>query len=244
MAPVRKRPSLRARAAKSPLSRSVATANTASGNDTASAVSKSLPVHSQKHRHEAFAEDAWRLTKENKRAIKHNVLMGKVRDAGVSKTRKRRPGKKLKATESLDKLRDSLPDVEPLSTGEQGVDDDDGWEGLSGSDVEYAGMQADAMMKRRRRRAAEGNGKMVMKSLKHRPGAMERKRKLEEREVERFGKNLAQLVGTGGRAKGVADGDGGEDASNEASIQQADKWAALRGFIGGTMEKDRAFATG
>ena len=85
---------------------------------------------------------------------------------------------------------------------------------------------------------------MVMTSLKHRPGAMKRKRAMEGREMERFGKNLAQLVGSGeaqaagGASTANTSGDGAAGAS------QADRWAALRQFIGGSMEKDKAFNKG
>ena len=153
--------------------------------------------------------------------MKHNVLMNKVRDGGVSKkVRRRRPGKKMEAVEGLGKsLAEALPDLD---------DDEDEWEGVSGD-------EADGGSRRK-------EGKMVMKSLKHRPGAMKRKRVMEERERERFGRNLAQLVG-GGKEEGGG-GEGGGRGEVKGGASQADRWAALRQFIGGSMEKDTAFAKG
>lgn len=158
--------------------------------------------------------------------MKHNVLMNKVLDGGVSKkVRRRRPGKKMEAVEGLGKsLAEALPDLDG---------DEDEWEGVSGD-------EADGGRGRK-------EGKMVMKSLKHRPGAMKRKRVMEERERERFGRNLAQLVG-GGKEEGGGGGGvektGGGGGNAAGGPSQADRWAALRQFIGGSMEKDRAFAQG
>jgi hypothetical protein len=115
---------------------------------------------------------------------------------------------------------------------------------------------AEGLRKRRRRvRKVPGEGKMEMKSLKHKPGAMKRKRVLEGREMERFGKNLAQLVGSvqrGGDVKagaadgkaGAADGKKDDTAVGQGQSAQADRWAALRGFIGGSMEQNPAFVKG
>jgi hypothetical protein len=95
-------------------------------------------------------------------------------------------------------------------------------------------------------RKSAGEGKMEMKSLKHKPGAMKRKRVLEGREMERFGKNLAQLVGSVQRGGNVAKttGEGTAAAAAPVVAAQADRWAALRGFIGGSMEQNPAFVKG
>lgn len=180
--------------------------------------------------------------------MKHNVLINKVRDGGIRKgegksaVRRRRPGRKIEAVEGLgSSLGDALPELDDDDAEE------DEWEGVSedGEDEGMSGMQSAGLRKRRRRRQ-EGEGKMVMKSLKHRPGAMKRKRAMEGREMERFGRNLAQLVGSGEArpaAKASSVGAGGGDAGGP-SASQADRWAALRQFIGGSMEKDKAFAKG
>lgn len=65
------------------------------------------------------------------------------------------------------------------------------------------------------------------KSMKSRPGAMKRKEKVVKSECERFGKNLA-IMQTGL----AGEGEGGKKPSS---------WAALRGFIEGTMEKKEEF---
>lgn len=73
----------------------------------------------------------------------------------------------------------------------------------------------------------EGIGR---KSMKSRPGAMKRKEKVVKTECERFGKNLAIM-----QAGNVAGGDAGKGPSS---------WAALRGFIAGTMEQKEEFVKG
>lgn len=180
--------------------------------------------------------------------MKHSVLMNKVRDAGVRKSKPRRPNNKLKT--DLESLADALPELEGML--EDG-DEDGEWEGVEsgeegeGGDAE--GMTVDGAVRKTRRRRAKKTGgecKMEMKSLKHKPGAMKRKRVLEGREMERFGKNLAQLVGSvqrGGDIKSV--GEKGEGAAAAPVVAaQADRWAALRGFIGGSMEQNPAFVKG
>jgi len=118
---------------------------------------------------------------------------------------------------------------------------------------------------------AEGNvmdaeqarqGKVRHKSLKSRPGALKRKERLVKGEMERFGRNLAQLanistaasVGTtaaqgkmdteenGRTEKGQQGGEAG--TQGQAATQPpgtSSRWAALRGFISATMEQNPAF---
>lgn len=166
--------------------------------------------------------DTFKTSKKDKRTIKHNALLNKVHAAGISKEKKkqkqRRPAKKLNT--NVGDLADALPDV---GEGE------DEWEGIS---EDGDGMEVEGATKRRRRkRKVEGEGKMVMKSLKHRPGAMKKKTIMEERERERFRRNLAQMMA----------GQKGEEDKKEDGSGQAERWKALRGFIGSTMEKDKAF---
>ena len=85
--------------------------------------------------------------------------------------------------------------------------------------------------KRTKARRDGENTIIKMKSLRHRPGAMKRKQKMESSEMQRFSKNLAQLIGR--QTSSVA--------GETTSPLSADRWAALRSFIGVTMEQDPAF---
>ena len=176
--------------------------------------------------------------------MKHSVLMNKVRDAGVKKSKPRRPGNKLKT--DMESLASALPELEGMLEEDTGEDDE--WEGVESGDEDGMNVDGSAAPKQRRRRAkkSSGEGKMEMKSLKHKPGAMKRKRVLEGREMERFGKNLAQLVGSvqRGGSVGKTTGDGDAGAAVPVVAAQADRWAALRGFIGGSMEQNPAFVKG
>lgn len=75
------------------------------------------------------------------------------------------------------------------------------------------------------------DAKIRHKSLKHRPGALKRKEKLEKMERERFGKNMAQLA----TAVPVPVAVGSEVSSTTS------RWAALRGFISTTLEQKEEF---
>lgn len=165
------------------------------------------------------------MKKKEKRTTKHNTLMNKVRDSGVTKTKsRRRPAKKLAAAEGLDDLRHALPEFA----------DDEEWEGCSDSDTTGDG---GAMRTKRRR-----EGRMAMRSLKSKPGAMKRKHAMHQIEVERFGRNLAALTGNV-RKSGKVEVDDGKGAPVEGHGQRQ-RWNALRAFIGSTMEHDRAFKPG
>ena len=82
--------------------------------------------------------------------------------------------------------------------------------------------------------------KIKHKSLKSRPGAGKRKEKLVDMEMERFGRNLAELAA--GRAN-VVDGDqpgvvGSENQERGVvGSGSRERWAAIRGFIAQTMER-------
>lgn len=97
--------------------------------------------------------------------------------------------------------------------------------------------------------AEGGDGKEqkggLKKSLKSRPGATKRREKVERMERERFGKNMALMVG-------------GTAAPVEAAVQKmavgpevpaanantnatSGRWAALRGFIEQTIEQKKEF---
>lgn len=71
-------------------------------------------------------------------------------------------------------------------------------------------------------------------TLRHKPGAMKRREKLEKAERDRFAKNMAQMSGIEANAAPNA---GSEGDSNAGS----NRWAALRSFISQTMEHQPAF---
>lgn len=73
-------------------------------------------------------------------------------------------------------------------------------------------------------------GKIEMKSLMSGKGSMKRRGKVEAAERERFGRNLAQLMG---KQDVLAKAPGGESG--------AARFKALRNWIGQTMEKEEAF---
>ncbi|KAI6881427.1 hypothetical protein KC360_g5403 [Hortaea werneckii] len=271
MAPVRKRTALRARASRANDPRGKYAPPPPSANNTTApddllpdadespADTHTGPAAGKRSADTAFGFDpneGFKVSKKDKRTIRHNQLLAKVQDAdarvGKKKLKRRRPGKKL-AT-NLDSLADALPEME----NEAGGDEDD-WEGISEdeeNDAGMAGVEGFRKVKRRRRTpgGVDAANRMKMTSLRHRPGAMKRKHRMEQGEMERFGRNLAQMVGSG--QANVSDGKsgaaksrqgegskatGGEDAGAGAA-SQSDRWAALRRFIGGTMEQNQAFA--
>ncbi|KAJ5267651.1 hypothetical protein N7478_010459 [Penicillium angulare] len=74
-------------------------------------------------------------------------------------------------------------------------------------------------------------------TLRHKPGALKRREKLEKVERDRFAKNMAQMSGL----QPTADGNSGED--NTAPNPTASRWSALRNFISQTMEQQPVFKT-
>ena len=78
---------------------------------------------------------------------------------------------------------------------------------------------------------------MTHKSLKSRPGALKKKEKLAKMERERFEKNMVQMAKDNrSLAEGVPASHGEEgSAINNTSSH---RWAALRGFIVSTMDRD------
>ena len=85
-----------------------------------------------------------------------------------------------------------------------------------------------------------GKGK---KSLKSKPGARKRKEKLEKGERERFGRNLAVILGSRGE-KGdgmVVEGQQGDGEKEGANQVVKGRFAALRAWVGTNLEKHPAF---
>jgi len=73
------------------------------------------------------------------------------------------------------------------------------------------------------------------KSLKHRPGAMKRKEKLDKLERDRFSKNLAQMsAGLGSSSQPIG-------TAMEGEVSTANRWLALRSFITQTMDQKPEF---
>ncbi|KXT02006.1 hypothetical protein AC578_6497 [Pseudocercospora eumusae] len=167
-----------------------------------------------------FDGNDFRLSKKDKRTIKHGNLLAKVREGAIEKKSKkrRRPNKKLNT--DIGELGDALPDI---------GDDEDVWEGID----EDGDLAVDGKKEKRRRK---NEGKIVMKSLKLRQGAMKRKKRMEDDEMERMQRNLA-LLAQGRAADGMQ-----ESVEGGAEDARAKRWEALRAFIGGTMQKDQAFA--
>lgn len=85
------------------------------------------------------------------------------------------------------------------------------------------------------------------KSLKSRPGANKKKEKLVAMEMERFAKNMALMSGGSSRVEGQ-EMVGIESRGKGEGVRSgtAERWAAIRGFIGQTMERrvDREGAVG
>ncbi|KAK5173257.1 uncharacterized protein LTR77_001938 [Saxophila tyrrhenica] len=230
-----KRPSIRARA--------TARSTTASAQPTHSAKA-AHPSAQTRPAHPANLP----TNKKTRRIQKHNDLMTRVRDAGVSKQasmkKRRRPAKKMPAAEGLGDLSAALPELsDDDGSGADGGGSEGSWEGFD--DDEQMDDNRSTAKRRRRRVAAGQDGKIQMRSLKSRPGAMKKKRAMEGREVDRFSRNLALLTSNGDAGQGgEACGKGGGVQAREGTAGQSGKWAALRRFIEGTMVKDTAFRGG
>lgn len=76
------------------------------------------------------------------------------------------------------------------------------------------------------------------KSLKHKPGALKRKEKLDRVERDRFAKNMAQM--SAGPVHNPSVSAEVQDASGEQPVISG-RWAALRNFISQTMDQNPEF---
>lgn len=88
-------------------------------------------------------------------------------------------------------------------------------------------------------------GKIRLRGLKSRPGAMKKREKLERSERERFARNMAQLaagVAKEDKEEMQVEGQESEEGRGEQKSTTANRWAALRGFIEQTMEQKEEFA--
>ncbi|MCJ1286601.1 hypothetical protein MMC26_005947 [Xylographa opegraphella] len=82
-----------------------------------------------------------------------------------------------------------------------------------------------------------GDARIRHRSLKSKPGVLKKKDKLEKLEMERFGKNMAQMAHVTG------DGNGHGLQADVVVVKGratggSQRWAALRGFIQSTMDRD------
>lgn len=162
--------------------------------------------------------DAFRTSKRDKRHIKHSSFLSKIEKPHAKSKhplKRRRPSKKLAA--SLESLAEALPDA----------DDDD-----TSAAVGRGGAGADL--------ASQANV-IQHKSLKHRPGALKRKEKLDRLERDRFGKNMAQMVGGISDQKDEAARGGGDGDSGGGGGDTSARWSALRSFISQTMDQNPEF---
>ncbi|KAK8245954.1 ribosome biogenesis protein SLX9-domain-containing protein [Phyllosticta capitalensis] len=227
MAPT-KRKSLRAKA--SAAAKPTTTTSSTSYSSTTTTPSSAAPTSVA----DTSPFPSFSSTKRDKRSIKHSLLLSKLStsapnsSAGVKK--RRRPNKKL--VTSLDALADALPDSSAAAAASQhaaeGAED-------AATAIDVPGAQARIVVKGR--------------SLKSRPGALRRKKAVEDRERLRFERNLAEMArGVPAAAAGqeqeqqVPDVGMAEEAAaavggGGAVASTADRWKALRAFIGGTMEK-------
>ncbi|KAJ6028231.1 hypothetical protein N7540_003807 [Penicillium herquei] len=73
-------------------------------------------------------------------------------------------------------------------------------------------------------------------TLRHKPGALKRREKLEKVERDRFAKNMAQMSGLQPTPPTETTGD-----SSTAPNPTASRWSALRNFISQTMEQQPVF---
>ncbi|KAK1088772.1 hypothetical protein LTR33_000387 [Friedmanniomyces endolithicus] len=224
-------------------------------------------------RHASLLAKAWESSRVSKGSGSGRAIMKGHRSAmrvdsrGVKsgtvdmKAKRRRPKRTLEGG-NLNLLRDALPAVGLDGAGAGSSTEEDGdWEGLEGANKDggtgaeqdpSSGMMVPKGLRkatRESRKLVAGRvvKKLVMKSLQLRPGAQKRKRVMEDKERERFGRNLAEMVGSlpsqpeqrSSEVKGLGKGEGKQSATEAAS--EADRWAALRTFIGKTMERSEAF---
>ncbi|KAF4619052.1 hypothetical protein G7Y89_g14799 [Cudoniella acicularis] len=101
---------------------------------------------------------------------------------------------------------------------------------------------ADALPEIERVVKLEGGKKIKMGSLTNGPGLMKRRGKVEKIERERFGRNLAQLMGAQESAAAVVESTVGKgEGDQQKPSSTAKRFQALRAWIGQTMEKEKAF---
>jgi hypothetical protein len=83
-----------------------------------------------------------------------------------------------------------------------------------------------------------GEGKIKMKSLRSKPGAMKRKEKVERMERERFGRNFSVLMGARRDNEEVETGEG---TFGVEVPRKTGRFAALRAWVDSNMERHPDF---
>ncbi|KAK3990380.1 ribosome biogenesis protein SLX9-domain-containing protein [Cladorrhinum sp. PSN332] len=174
------------------------------------------------HRSENVVSDSFINSKRDKRTIKHSAFVSKINSTTTSSSRISKTPRRRPSKKLVTTL-DSLTDA------------------LDDIKQEIAQEEADK----------PEEGKIRHKSLKSRPGALKRKEKVVRGEMERFGRNLAQLAAF---AESLTQEEGQQQVQQQqqqkpettaaaaaATAPTSSRWAALRGFITSTMEQNPAF---
>jgi len=90
-----------------------------------------------------------------------------------------------------------------------------------------------------------GEGKIKMKSLRSKPGAMKRKEKVERMERERFGRNFSVLMGARkDNEEVVKEVEMGEGTVEAEVPKKKGRFAALRAWVDSNMERHPDFVKG
>ena len=221
-APIRKRVHAKARGKITP---------TRTGAYTSESTTVTASSHNDAPFDAAFASFA--RTKKDKERMRHSRLLGRIEKSapGTASRKRRRPSKKLVA--GLEGLLESLPDAESAG-GHEEV-----WEGISDGEEDTDTVSDPSLERRARPRKRPVGTTISLKTLKSTRGAMKKKAKLQEAEKERFGKNMAQM------ADGIDNSAASHSDEQTASADgNAQRWAALRGFIGQSMQQNPAFMLG
>ena len=173
-----------------------------------------------------------RSSKDEQRLARRKSLLKRIDDKAVKVHKRRRPSKKLKTdltslAKHLDHIADELED-QPTTVES----------GHTGSNGQEQGLKDPSLNQTR----------IPMKSARHRPGVLKRRLLTNSREIDRFRRNLAQMSGEHNEQH-VKNQTTSSVESQEHSKNMSDghppisaRWAALRNFIGATMETDPAFA--
>lgn len=172
-------------------------------------------------------------TKKDRQKVKHDALLHRIaKTAPGVKRHARSKRSKANLAANLKSLLEALPSR--TDSNNQSIDSEEEWQGISDDDTERvnlpAGLNKIANLRRRKgNNLSTKVGRIEMKTMRTRPGAMKRKMKIETAERDRFARNMAQMAPISTNAV--------------ASSSTGDKWQALRNFVGQTMQKSTLFDT-